>query len=132
MRDFIKINDFAQRYTAAWCSQNPASVASFFSPSGSLTVNGGPPALGRDAITEVARSFMSTFPDLRVTMADLHMVNGRLQYHWRLTGTHAVNGNPVCISGFEVWELGSDCLIASSEGHFDSADYERQLHAGKH
>jgi len=33
---FTKLNAFATRYTAAWCSQNAANVASFFSPSGSL------------------------------------------------------------------------------------------------
>ena len=130
MHDVTKINDFAQRYTSAWCSQDPASVASFFSRAGSLTINEGPPALGRAAITEVARSFMVTFPDLRVTMNDLLFVNGRPQYHWTLTGTYAANGNPVCISGFEIWELDPDGLIASSEGHFDAIDYERQLGRG--
>jgi len=33
-----KLRDFATRYTAAWCSQDAASVAAFFSPSGSLTI----------------------------------------------------------------------------------------------
>jgi hypothetical protein len=32
--------DFAERYTAAWCSQNAASVAACFSIDGSLSVNG--------------------------------------------------------------------------------------------
>jgi hypothetical protein len=32
---------FAERYTAAWCSQNAASVAGFFSPDESLTINRG-------------------------------------------------------------------------------------------
>lgn len=131
MHDLAIIALFAQRYTSAWCSQDPAFVASFFSLTGSLTVNEGPPALGRAAITEVARSFMSTFPDLRVTMDDLCLLNGRLEYHWTLTGTYAANGNPVRISGFEIWELGPDGLIASSEGHFDAADYDRQLRAGQ-
>ena len=35
--------DFAQRYTAAWCSQDPASVAALYAPDGSLTINGGTP-----------------------------------------------------------------------------------------
>lgn len=131
MHDLATIALFAQRYTSAWCSRDPASVASFFSPTGSLTVNDGPPARGRAAITEIARSFMIVFPDLRVTMDDLRLLNGRLQYHWTLTGTYAANGNPVCISGFEIWELDPDGLIASSEGHFDAADYDRQLRAGQ-
>jgi hypothetical protein len=124
--DDAKLRDFAQRYTAAWCGGDPAAVAEFFSPSGSLKVNEAGPAVGRHAITEVARLFMSAFPDLRVVMDDLRTVNGRVQYHWTLTGTYE-NQNAVCVSGFEEWQLGEDGLIAVSDGHFDAADYERQL-----
>ena len=38
------LNDFARRYTAAWCSQDPKSVAGFFAPTGSLRVNDAAPA----------------------------------------------------------------------------------------
>lgn len=34
-----KLNDFATKYTAAWCSQNAINVASLFSPAGSLKIN---------------------------------------------------------------------------------------------
>jgi hypothetical protein len=37
--DSTKLNDFATRYTAAWCSRDAASVASFFADQGSLKVN---------------------------------------------------------------------------------------------
>ena len=57
------MSEFAERYTAAWCSQDPASVAEFFSRDGSLAVNGGEPAVGREAITEVVRGYMTGFPD---------------------------------------------------------------------
>jgi hypothetical protein len=53
-----ELTKFAQRYAKAWCSQNPKSVAAFFAENGSLSVNGGPPAVGRAAIAEVARGFM--------------------------------------------------------------------------
>ncbi len=46
--------EFATRYTAAWCSQDPASVAAFFAEDGSLAVNEDAPAKGREAITAVA------------------------------------------------------------------------------
>jgi hypothetical protein len=36
-------------------------------------------------------------------------------------------GNKVRISGYELWKIGDDGLIAESQGHFDAADYERQL-----
>jgi hypothetical protein len=36
----------------------------------------------------------------------------------------------VRISGFEEWRIGADGLIAESEGHFDSSEYQRQLEHG--
>jgi steroid delta-isomerase-like uncharacterized protein len=123
----------AQRYTAAWCSQDPARVAAFFSPNGSLRVNNDDPAAGRDAITEVARHFMTAFPDLKVRMNDLRVQSGRVVYHWTLTGTNTGpggSGHRVRIRGFEEWKIGADGLIAESQGHFDAAVYQRQLEFG--
>jgi predicted ester cyclase len=125
--------DFAQRYTAAWCSQDAASVAAFFSTDGSLSVNDNPPAVGRPAITAVAQSFMTAFPDLRVTMDQLLARDDRTEYHWTLTGANTGpggTGHRVRISGHELWQIGSDGLIASSEGHFDNSEYQHQLQHG--
>jgi hypothetical protein len=127
------LRDFAARYTAAWCSQNAAGVAAHFAPHGWLRVNGGPPAIGRDAITTVAQSFMTAFPDLQVTFDSLVILEEGAEYHWTLTGTNTGpggTGNPVCISGFELWKLTGDGLIAESQGHFDSAAYHSQLARG--
>jgi hypothetical protein len=44
---------FAERYTAAWCSQNAASMAGFFAPDGSLTINDGTSSKGRVAACPV-------------------------------------------------------------------------------
>jgi hypothetical protein len=33
----------------------------------------------------------------------------------------------VGISRYELWKIDDDGLIAESKGHFDAADYERQL-----
>ena len=41
-----ELNDFATRCTAAWCSQNAASVASFFAKDGSLKINSSDPSIG--------------------------------------------------------------------------------------
>jgi SnoaL-like domain len=127
------LSDFAARYTAAWCSQDAASVAAFYSPGGSLAINGGAPAVGRAAITEVAQSFMTAFPDMRVVMDDIQVQDDHAKYHWTLTGTNTGPGgagHKVCISGFEIWRIGADGLIASSQGQFDSAEYQRQLASG--
>lgn len=133
LSDSFDLRDFAARYTAAWCSQNPDSVAGFYSPEGSLRVNDGPAAVGRSAIAAVARSFMVAFPDLRVVMTDVRLQAGAPEYHWTLFGTNTGpggTGRRVGISGFERWSFGSDGLIASSQGHFDAAEYRRQLEHG--
>jgi steroid delta-isomerase-like uncharacterized protein len=125
-----KLNDFAARYTAAWCSQNASRVASFFADQGSLKINSGSPSIGRAAITAAAQSFMTAFPDLVVRMDRLDVDGGRTTYHWTLTGTNSApggTGKAVRISGYEQWRIGSDGLIAESKGHFDEAEYERQL-----
>ncbi len=71
MNDLAGLTKFATRYAEAWCSQNPASVAAFFAENGSLSVNDGPPAVGRAAIVEIARGFMRDFPDMIVTFNKL-------------------------------------------------------------
>src|SRR4029078_1647888 len=128
-----RLRDFAARYTAAWCSQHAASVAAFFSPSGSLTINGGVPAIGRSAITEAAQGFMTAFPDLKVYMDDLVETQDKVTYKWTLDGTNAGpggTGKRVRISGFEIWRIGDDGLVAESLGSFDFADYQRQVECG--
>jgi uncharacterized protein (TIGR02246 family) len=131
--DAIKVKEFATRYTAAWCSQNPARVASFFAPGGSLTINGGVPATGRPAITAAAQEFMTAFPDLRISMDGVTVEGHQAIYRWTLAGTNTGlggSGRAVRISGYEEWTLGADGLIAKSLGHFDAADYQRQLSGG--
>src|SRR4051812_18677525 len=124
--DLVELGDFAARYTAAWCSRNPASVAAFFSQGGSLRVNDDPPAVGREAVTQVAQSFMTAFPDLSLAMDDLLQRGDEAEYHWTLTGTNTgPNGTShrVRISGFETWRMGRDGLIMSSHGRFDASEY---------
>jgi hypothetical protein len=127
------LNQFATRYTAAWCSQNAASVASFFEEQGSLKINDGAPAIGRAAITNSAQSFMTAFPDIVVKMDRLEVSAAKTEYHWTLTGTNTGPGGTgsfVRFSGFEEWRFGPDGLIAESLGHFDESDYQRQVNAG--
>jgi uncharacterized protein (TIGR02246 family) len=124
------LREFALAYTEAWCSQDPARVAAHYAPEGSLTINDGSPAVGRDAITEAARSFMVAFPDMRVVMDDLRLEGDTPEYRWTLTGTNTGpggTGREVRISGYEEWTIGDDGLIAASLGHYDQADWDRQL-----
>ena len=133
MNDLAEITAFAKRYAEAWCSQNPGSVAAFYAENGSLSVNDGPPAVGRAAIAEIARGFMRTFPDMVVMMDEVSRDSDGTKFHWTLTGTNTGpggTGKRVRISGYELWKIDNDGLIAESEGHFDSAEYERQLKDG--
>ena len=130
--DSAQLKSFGTRYTAAWCSQNAASVAAFFSEAGSLQINNGAPSLGRTAITAAAQSFMTAFPDMVVAMDGVDLRGDGAVYRWTLTGTNTGpggSGKAVRISGYEDWRFGADGLIAESKGHFDEADYKRQLSA---
>jgi hypothetical protein len=131
--DPTKLQEFGRKYTAAWCSQNAASVAAFFAEGGSLKINDAAPALGRTAITAAAQGFMTAFPDLVVSMDGVTIEGDRAVYGWTLTGTNTGpggTGKAVRISGYEEWTIGADGLIAASEGHFDEAEYNRQLSVG--
>lgn len=131
--DPARLEAFAERYAAAWCSQNPASVAGFFAEGGLLKINDGEASVGRAAITAAAQSFMTALPDMVVFMDGVTLDGDRAVFHWTLTGTNTGpggTGNAVHISGYEEWIFGADALIAASEGHFDAVEYERQLKYG--
>jgi hypothetical protein len=124
------MNAFATRYTSAWCSQNASSVAAHFATDGSLKINAGEPAVGREAITASAQAFMSAFPDMVVQLDSLVLEGEHATYHWTLIGTNTGpggSGKPVRIRGYEEWTMSSDGLIQKSLGHFDEAEYARQL-----
>jgi len=128
--DHTRLADFATRYTAAWCSHDAARVAAFYAPTGSLTINGGTAARGRNAVEAAAQSFMTGYPDLVVTFERLEPRKDRVLYHWGFVGTNTGpggTGRQVRISGYEDWKIGSDGLIADSQGHYDAQDWERQV-----
>ena len=127
------LTSFARRYAEAWCSQNPERVAAFFAERGSLSINNQPPAVGRPAIASEAQAFMSAFPDMSVSFDKLEPRGDRIAFHWTLSGTNTGpggTGRRVRISGYELWQMSDDGLIADSLGHFDRAEYERQLEQG--
>jgi hypothetical protein len=124
------LTEFANRYTAAWCSQDAVSVASFFEEAGSLKINEGVPAIGRAAIADAVQGFMTAFPDLVISMDSVENSGADFIYRWTLNGSHSGPGGTgkfVRISGFEQWRFGANSLVAESKGHFDAEDYQRQL-----
>ena len=127
-----ELNAFATRYAAAWSSQNPASLAAFYSERGSLTVNDGMPSVGRAAIATTVGSFMRAFPDMVVRLERVEDEGGQVVFHWIWTGTNSGPGGtdkPVRIRGYEEWIMDSDGHIAESKGHYDEGEYQRQLRA---
>ena len=129
----IDLKVFGKSYAQAWCSQRPDFVALFYAENGSLTVNNGIPAVGRDGVAKVAESFMTAFPDIIVSMDSLRTTSEGIEFHWTFTGTTSGpngTGNKVKISGFELWQLNDQGLIKESQGTFDAEEYDRQVKHG--
>lgn len=125
--DRKQIEELAGSYTEAWCSRDPARVAAHYVPGGMIAINGGDAA----GITEVAEAFIAAFPDIEVFMDDLAFrEDGVVEYRWTFTGTSADTGKAVRVPGFEEWTISEDGLIAESRGHYDQAEYDRQLRHG--
>lgn len=128
-----QLRRFAEDYTAAWCSMDPDRVAAHYAPDGSLAINGGPPAVGREAISATARGFYAALPDMQVYLDDMVVQDGRIEYHWTFTGTNTGpggTGKAVRVVGYEEWTIDGEGLIAVSSGHYDQAEYDRQLQHG--
>lgn len=124
---------FAAAYTAAWCSMDPAQVAAHFAPNGSLQVNDGAAAIGRDAITATAAGFYEALPDMQVLLREVVVEGPTVEYRWTFTGTNAGpggTGKAVRVDGYEEWTLDDEGLISRSLGHYDADEYARQLREG--
>lgn len=91
--DRRQIEQLARDYTEAWCSRDPARVASHYAPGGTIAINGGEPA----PIADVTQAFIDAFPDIEVFQDDLVVVDDVVEYHWTFTGTSAETGKPVRI-----------------------------------
>jgi len=126
IQDLEQIEQLARAYTEAWCSRDPQRVAAHYATGGTIAINGGEAA----PIAGVAESFVTAFPDIQVFMDDLVLGDDVVEYHWTFTGTSAETGKSVRIPGFEEWVIGTDGLIAESRGHYDQAEYDRQLREG--
>lgn len=121
---------FGQDYAATWSSGDPAEVVAMFTLDGTIIINGGPPAAGPQGIEGVAKSYMTAFPDLRVDCERMERDGPRWKWFWRMRGTFSGpggTGKRVDIRGWEVLSLSSDGRIIYADGHYNQAEYERQL-----
>ena len=124
---------FARGYAQAWSGVRPNFVALFFEEDGSLQVNDGDPAKGRNEIANIAKGFMTDLPDMVVRYDSIVNKDAGTEFHWTLIATNTGpdgTGNKVQVSGFEVWQMGENGRIQKSQGHFPSEEYERQLESG--
>ena len=125
--DRKQIEQLARTYTEAWCSRDPERVAAHYVPGGTIAINGGDAA----RIADVAEAFISAFPDIEVFMDDLVLrEDGIIEYRWTFTGTSVETGKSVRVPGFEEWTIAPHGLIAESRGHYDEAEYDRQVQHG--
>ena len=70
---------------------------------------------------------------MRVYFDDLVVEGDRIEYHWTFTGTNTGpggTGNAARVKGYEEWTISDEGLIAASQGHYDAAEYARQLAHG--
>lgn len=122
-------SDFATQYAAAWSGKDPVRFGEMYEENGSLSVNGAA-SVGRVAIVETARSYMAAFPDMTVRLDSLREEPGVIVFHWTWTGTNTGPGGTgmaVNLKGYERWTFGPNGLLLTSDGHFDDAEYQRQL-----
>ncbi|WP_396175805.1 YybH family protein [Flavobacterium sp.] len=132
--EYDKMVQFGQKYTDAWNSKQPETMASFYADDGMLTVNNGKPAVGRRQLAETAQSYMEAFPDIELTMDSLTVGNGTYRYYWTFKGTNTGpggTGNKVDFSGFEEWTMNDQGLVQKSIGTYDAEYYQRQLEGNK-
>jgi uncharacterized protein (TIGR02246 family) len=121
------------RAAKAWSSHDPEGMASCYEDTASLTINGGTPSTGREELAATAASYMEALPDLRVSVDQVLVAGGSVFWVWTLTGNNTGpggTGNPVRVSGIEVWTMGKSGLVANSIGYYDAETYERQIAHG--
>jgi len=76
---------------------------------------------------------MTAFPDVVVKMDGVSQDGSHAVFRWTWTGTNSGRGGTgqsVHMRGHEEWTIGADGLIAESKGHYDEAEYQRQLKYG--
>jgi len=128
--EYEKMVQFGKDYTKAWNSLDPEKVVSFYAQDGTLTINHGTPAIGRDQLEAVVGSYMEAFPDMHLTMDSLVKGSGTYTYYWTFTGTNTGpdgTGNKVNFSGSEEWTINAIGLVQTSIGSYDAENYNKQV-----
>jgi len=135
--DFV--NDFAERYIAAWNSRDADRLTALITED----IEWDDPALpetarGRDAVADFARSGWRAFPDLEFEEPEAPYLSSdapRVIARWRMRGTHlgpidppgfAPTGQRIDVEGVDLWEF-RDGLICRYRAVYDLNDMARQI-----
>jgi uncharacterized protein (TIGR02246 family) len=124
--DHGAIRTIADAYTAAWNSGSADAVSAFYAEDGSIVINRGAPWEGRSGVGQMAAGFFADVPDLALVCDAVRVAGTHVAYLWTFTGTHALSGNALRVSGWEEWDLDADHKVKASRGWFDADDYARQ------
>jgi uncharacterized protein (TIGR02246 family) len=124
--DRNKARKIADAYTAAWNSGSAEAVAEFYAKDGRIVINRGEPWEGRARVAEMAAGFFADVPDLKLVCDGLRCAGDHVVYLWTFTGAHSGTKNPLCISGWEEWDMDADYKVKSSRGWYDADEYKRQ------
>lgn len=127
MIDPNAVAKMAADYTAAWNSKSAEAVASHYAEDGEIIINNGDPWSGRARVQDMAAGFYADVPDLTLTCDDVRCSARHVIFVWTFTGHDATTGNPLCIPGWEEWDIGEDLKVKASRGWFDAEDYARQV-----
>ncbi len=122
------LDGFGASYAAAWSSGEPERLAACYAPDGWLKVNDGEPAMGRAALAQTARSFMTAIPAMKVACVAITAHGEGAIFEWALESTTA-RGLSVGARGRELLTFAADGTIATSLGSFDTDDFMTRLAA---
>ena len=109
------------RYADAWNAHDALAVAACFSEDGSLSINGGEPAVGSTAIRAVMQVVFDAHPDAVFTVEAVRVAGDRGVQLWTFEGTSDGSGGTpgrVVVSGWDEWTLSSDGHVQRSVGNF--------------
>ncbi len=124
-----KMREVAAAYTTAWNSGSAEAVASFYARDGYIVINRSEPWEGRARVADMAAGFFADVPDLKLVCDVLRCADNHVVYLWTFTGTHAGTRKPLCISGWEEWDVDAEYKVKASRGWYDAAEYTRQTAA---
>lgn len=125
MHPFVRI---MQRYIEDYCNRHDPSVCLEIMAPGYVVHIGGRHLIGRDErYVPAAAAAFADFPDLRLTVHELHTNGARLVMRFSERGHHRVTGHLACWGGIGLYDWDGERLVEN----WVEQDYEsrrRQVH----